>query len=219
MLFGLYLITPVLRVLTVNSSRRLLKYFLVLLVFGTAVVPLLALVSGFNVETKLFAVTGWISYFLLGYYLLESKVRTSRLAVSWLTGFLTTIVGTYAATALISGHTGLYFLDYLTATVFLASTSLFMLLGKVSPTILASRFPRFSRFIQFIGCSTLAIYLLHVMVLEALQKGFFGFHLSLNTLHPIVEIPLITTVALLISLGIVFVLGKIPVVKKLTGLQ
>ena len=81
MLFGLYLITPVLRVVTAYAERKIIKYFLMLWFFGTAIVPLLVLLSGFSVELKLFAVTGWIGYFLLGYYLLETRVRSSTLGI------------------------------------------------------------------------------------------------------------------------------------------
>src|SRR4030065_2376097 len=112
MLFGLYLITPVLRVVTAYAERKIIKYFLMLWFFGTAIVPLLGLLSGFSVELKLFAVTGWIGYFLLGYYLLETRVRSSTLGVLWLAGFLLTIIGTYAVTAVVGGHSGFFFLHY-----------------------------------------------------------------------------------------------------------
>ena len=217
MLFGLYLITPVLRVVTAYAERKIIRYFLMLWFFGTAVVPLLVLVSGFAVELKLFAITGWIGYFLLGYYLLTARVRSSKLYVLFLTGFLWTILGTYAVTALVGGHAGLFFLDYLSASVILASASLFMLLLKVSPSTLETRFSRANRLLQIIGQNTLSIYLLHVMVLESLQKGYFGFQISVNTMNPIVEVPLITIVTLFISLGIVFLLKRIPVMKKLVG--
>jgi surface polysaccharide O-acyltransferase-like enzyme len=215
MLFGLYLITPVLRMVTAHADWRLIRYFCWLLVFGTAVVPLLMLLTGFSVEPKLFAITGWTGYFVLGYYLAELRVRTSKLLFLWLTGFLLTIVCTYAVTALIGGHSSLFFLDYLSAPVFLAASSLFMLLRKVSPSNLEIRFPRASKLIHFIGCNTLVIYLLHVMVLESIQKGYFGLQISVNTMNPIVEIPLITVFTLFICFGIIFVLKRVPVVKKL----
>jgi surface polysaccharide O-acyltransferase-like enzyme len=218
MLTGLYLITPVLRVVTANADRRVLRYFLMVVFFGTGVVPLLVLVSGFTIELKLFTITGWIGYFVLGYYLLTMRVRSWFLYALYLTGFVGTVVGTYAATTLAGGHTGLFFLDYLSsATVILASASLFMLLLKVSPRTLSTRFPRGSKFLNFVGCSTLAIYLLHVMVLESLQKGYFGLQISVNTINPIVEVPLITAVTFLISVAIVFVLKKVPIVKRIIG--
>jgi len=55
------------------------------------------------------------------------------------------------------------------------------------------------------------------MILESFQKGYFGFQISVNTLNPIVEIPLITVMTLFISVGLVFLLKKSPVVKKLIG--
>jgi surface polysaccharide O-acyltransferase-like enzyme len=218
MLAGLYLITPVLRVVTAHSDRRILRYFLMLVFFGTVVVPLLVLVSGYTSELKLFAITGWIGYYVLGYYVLSTRLRSSILYTLYFAGFLGTVVATYAATALVGGHTGLFFLDYLSsATVVLASATLFMLLLKASPEKLSARFPRGSKLLHFIGCSTLAIYLSHVMILEALQRGYFGFQLSVNTLNPIVEIPLITVVTLFLSVGLVFLLKKVPIVKKIIG--
>ena len=55
------------------------------------------------------------------------------------------------------------------------------------------------------------------MVLEAFQKGFFGFTISVNTLNPAIEIPLITGLTLFVCLGIVLPLKKIPFVQKLIG--
>ncbi len=218
MLTGLYLITPVLRVLTANADRRILRYFLILVLFGTGIVPLLILASGYTIELKLFAITGWIGYFVVGYYLLTTRVRKGLLYALYLVGLFGTVVGTYVATLLVGGHTGLFFLDYLgSATVILESAALFMLLLKVSPSALLTRFPRGSKLLHFVGCSTLSIYLLHVMVLESLQRGYFGFQISVNTMNPIVEVPLATVVTFFISMGIVFVLKKIPVVRRVIG--
>jgi hypothetical protein len=55
------------------------------------------------------------------------------------------------------------------------------------------------------------------MIIEALQKGYFGFTLSSNTLNSIIEVPLITVVTLFICLAIIIPLKKIPVVKRLIG--
>jgi hypothetical protein len=55
------------------------------------------------------------------------------------------------------------------------------------------------------------------MVLEALQKGFLGFKISVTTMNPIIEIPLITAVTLLICLAIIVPLKKIPYVRRVIG--
>lgn len=217
MLFGLYLITPVLRVITVHSERKIIRYFLLLWFFGTGIVPLLVLVSGLAFELKLFAVTGWIGYFLLGYYLLSTRFRSSTLVISFLTGVLWTVFGTYVANWFVGGTTGLFFLDYLSISVILASSSLYALLLKSSPGILENRLSRASWIIKSIGQNTLPIYLFHIMILESLQKGYFGFQISLSTMNPVFEIPFVTIVTLFLSLGGILLLKKVPVVKRLIG--
>jgi surface polysaccharide O-acyltransferase-like enzyme len=77
--------------------------------------------------------------------------------------------------------------------------------------------PRLGRLLSLISENTLAIYLFHVMVIESLQLGFFGFTLSSNTLNSIVEVPLISVITLFICLGVIVPLKKIPVVKRLIG--
>jgi hypothetical protein len=54
-------------------------------------------------------------------------------------------------------------------------------------------------------------------VLETLQRGFLGFKISLNTMSPIIEIPLITAVTLFICLAVIVPLKKIPYVKRIIG--
>ena len=219
MLAGLYLITPVLRVVTAHSERRILRYFLLVVFVGTAIVQLLVLVSGFTVELQLFAITGWIGYFVLGYFLLSTRIRSSIMYALYFLGFFGTIIGTYAATALVGGHTGLFFLDYLSVTVILSSAALFLLLLKRSPKRLDSLFPKVSKFIHFVGRSSLVIYLAHVMILESLQKGYFGFQISVNTMNPIIEVPLITVITFAITLAIVFLFGRIPIIRRFIGLN
>jgi hypothetical protein len=55
------------------------------------------------------------------------------------------------------------------------------------------------------------------MILQSLERGYFGFTLSVTTLNPFVEIPLIAVVTLFISVGVIFLLKKIPVVRKIIG--
>lgn len=95
--------------------------------------------------------------------------------------------------------------------------ALFLLLCKVSPITLDLRFPRINKLLSLIGRNTLAIYLLHVMVLESLQKGYLGFKISLTTMDPVFEIPLITALTLLICIAIVYPLKKVPGLKRIVG--
>ena len=70
---------------------------------------------------------------------------------------------------------------------------------------------------HLISINTLPLYLFHVMILESLQNGYFGFTINGNTINSIIGVPLNTVIALFVSLGIIVVLKKIPVVKRLIG--
>jgi surface polysaccharide O-acyltransferase-like enzyme len=119
--------------------------------------------------------------------------------------------------ATIGERFGQFFYDSFSANAIAASVALFLLLSTVQPDKVESRFPRINRLLQQISQNTLPIYLFHVMVMEALQKGYFGFKLSLTTVNPVLEIPLITAVTLFICLGVIIPLKKIPYVKKIIG--
>jgi surface polysaccharide O-acyltransferase-like enzyme len=217
LLVGLYLITPVLRVVVACVDRKTFRFFLILWFLGTAIVPLLGLFSVYRLNINVFLVTGWVGYFLLGAYSLKVRVRSVVLYALLIFGLTWTIIGTYLVVGTIGERFSLFFYDAYSFSMIGASVALFLLLAAVPSNVLQKRFPRGSRVLRLIGQNTIPIYLFHMIVLEALQKGFFGFQISLATMTPVLEVPLITTVTLFICLGVIYPLKKIPLVKKLIG--
>jgi surface polysaccharide O-acyltransferase-like enzyme len=110
-----------------------------------------------------------------------------------------------------------FFFDYLTANVIIGSAALFMILIKLRPDWPGSNHKITSRIAQAISMNTLPIFLFHVIILESFERGFFGFTLSVTTLNPLVEIPLISVLTLFVTLGLVLLMRKVPVLKKLIG--
>jgi hypothetical protein len=53
------------------------------------------------------------------------------------------------------------------------------------------------------------------MIIESIQRGYFGFAINRNTINPIIEVPLLTTITLFSSLAIILLLKKVPYLKKL----
>lgn len=217
LIVGLYLITPVLRMIATYSSWRILTYFVLVWFVGTAVVPLLILFGNYSLNGDVFMMTGWLGYFILGAYLVKVRLRPSILSLILFLSYVFTIFGTYIVIATIGERLSQFFYDSFSANVIMASASLFLLLCVVPPRKIENRFPHANRLVQQISQNTLPIYLFHVMVLEALQKGYFGFKISLTTMNPVLEIPLITAVILLICLGVIIPLKKIPYLKKVIG--
>jgi surface polysaccharide O-acyltransferase-like enzyme len=217
MIIGLYLITPLLRLFVDHAELRVLKYIIVLWFVGVAINPLIGLVVGYEIDTNVFVIAGWVGYFLLGFYLQKERLRSMFLYTIMLLGYLWTIFGTWIVTHNVGGETSYFFYDFLTANVILTSAALFQLLLSVKPEGFTKRFPRGGKLVSLISQYTLPIYLFHVMVLESLERGYFGFKLSVTTLNPFVEIPLITVVTLFISVGVIFLLKRVPLVKKIIG--
>jgi len=90
-------------------------------------------------------------------------------------------------------------------------------MGAVPNRAIETKIPRGAKILKVISENTLPIYLFHIIVLETLQRGVFGFKLSVITINPIIEIPLITVVTLLICLAIIVPLKKLPYIKRIIG--
>ena len=217
LLVGLYLLTPVLRVLVAYIKRRTFSYLMILWFLGTAIVPLLGLFSGYHLNSNVFIITGWLGYYLMGAYSLKTRIRPIILYATLALGFVWTIIGTYIIVGSIGESVSHFFYDASSFSMIGASVALFLLLSAVPSNTLEERFSRGNRVLRLISQNTIPIYLFHVMVLESLQKGFFGFQISLSAMNPVLEIPLITVTTLLICLAVIYPLKKIPIVKRLIG--
>ena len=75
LIMGLYLITPILRIVVAHADRRILRYLIILWFIGVSLIPLFHLISGFTVDDNLFAFGGFIGYFVLGVYLWVCRLK------------------------------------------------------------------------------------------------------------------------------------------------
>jgi len=215
---GLYLITPILRVVIANGSRSIVRYLILLWFIGVAIVPLAQLATGYVLNSLLFVIGGWIGYFVLGTYLQRVKLRSAILYGLVIGGFAWTLFGMWLMNYPFSSlQQGNFFLDYLTANVIIGSAALFMILLKFRPDWPGSNHKVTARISKAISRNTLPIFLFHVIILDSFERGFFGFTLSVTTLNPILEIPLIATLTLFITLGLVLLMRKVPILNKLIG--
>jgi len=218
MLVGLYLFTPILRIVVAHIDRKTFKYLIIVWVLGPLIELSLSLM-GYKLDSNLFMIPWWVGYYMLGIYLLNVQARRSIMLSLLLLGLTLTAVGTYVIAATVGGTLTYFFQEYFSPTMILASVMLFLLLNtvQVSSKPTETRHPKISWLLRKISENTLPIYLLHVMIIESLQRGYFGFTISSNTLNSIIEVPLITVVTLFICLGVIIPLKKIPVLKKVIG--
>ena len=220
-LFGLYLITPLIRVVVAHAEWNVIRYFFLLWLVGTAIVPILNLFVNINPEAtwfknSVFLLTGLVGYFILGAFWSKLRVRPVTLFLMFSMSTLWTVIATYFLVGIMGEMYSQFFLDASSFSVIVASASLFLILASVPKRTIQNRFPRGSQLLKVVGENTL-IYLFHVMILETLEKSYLGFRISVTTLNPIIEIPLVTAVTLLICLAIIVPLKKLPYVKRIIG--
>jgi surface polysaccharide O-acyltransferase-like enzyme len=189
---------------------------------GTGIVTLLTLYSSIGPQAAwfrdvVFLLTGTIGYFILGAYVSKLHFRKSILAVGLISSSFFTIVGTYLITSNLGEAYSQFFLTANSFSVLIASITLFLLMAAVPNQTIEAKFPRGNKVLSIISQNTLPIFLFHMIVLEALQNGYLGFRISLTSMNPIVEIPLVTAVTLLICLAIIVPLKKIPYVGRIIG--
>jgi surface polysaccharide O-acyltransferase-like enzyme len=217
-LFGLYLITPILRAFLVSANQTLIKYFITLWIIGVAILPFFGLLTPFMLNSNVFVIGGFVGYFILGIYLTTLKMRRSTLWILLLLGVVLTAVGTYVLAAT-GGEQIYFFQEYISPTVILASVMLFLLLLTIKPASLQKESSplKHNKLIKLISENTLGIFFIHVIVLESIQNGYFGIALNHNTLNPIIEVPIMTIIVLFASLAIILLLKKIPYMNRLIG--
>ena len=128
LLLGLYLVTPILRVVIAHAERNLIKYLLILWFLGASLLPVIYLVTPYRLDSNVLTFTSYAGYFILGAYLITVQMRRRNLAVLLTLGVALTVLGTYQIAHTIGGPEMWFFQDYLSPTIILASITLFMLL-------------------------------------------------------------------------------------------
>ena len=216
-LVGLYLLTPILRAIIAQADETIIKYFIMLWVVAVAIIPFFRLFTTYELNSNVFTISGYVGFFVLGTYLSTVQIRRSTLLFFTFLGVGLTAIGTYVL-ATTNGGTDMYFFQqYFSPTVILTSVMIFLLLFTIKPssghTVNVSS--KVNKLIKLISQNTLGIFFIHVMIIESIQLGYFGFTISRYTINPIIEIPLITVIVLFSSLAIILLLKKIPYLKRL----
>lgn len=218
LIIGLYFLTPILRAVVSNDSQKILKYLITLWFIGVSVVPVIQLITGYALNDTLFVMGGTIGYFVLGIYLQRIDVRSSILYGLFFASIIFTIMSTWLMRfQFYSIDQNYFFFDYLSVNVILASVTMFIILNKFPADWPQDKHPFLRRVVHAISQNTLSIYLFHLIIMETLQRGYLGFQLSLTTINPIIGVPVITTVTLFITLGLILLMKKVPVLKTIIG--
>ncbi len=223
LLIGLYLLTPLIRVLMAHASLNIVKYALILWFASASIMPLIHLVTPFYLDDNVLTFTGYAGYFILGAFLLT--VKTTRRRLLWLLiglGVALTAINTYAIAATVGGKEMFFFQQYLSPTLILAAAPLFLLLitlqnPQATTTVEKQKPSKTRKLIASISQNSLPIFLFHVIVLESVQNGYLGLAINGNVINSVIGVPIMTVIVLFLTLGVILALKQIPGFKKLLG--
>lgn len=221
MVVGLYLITPILRKLVKTLAPKDWQYLFLLWFLWNGVLPLISyliyLYVGYSVNLgiKIPAIMGYAGYYVLGYFLSQKTFSRSSLKGWWgVLGVSTAAVflGTWTFTEA-AGEFQIILYDYFSVPVILQGAALFILLMQWGKDI-ESQVPRgMKAILSRLGKYSLGMYLVHVLLLTAMEDGGLGFELHGSAFHPAFAIPVTALVSFGVSYGVVELLARIPVLR------
>jgi surface polysaccharide O-acyltransferase-like enzyme len=217
LLIGLYMVTPFLRILVKHMDRRKFRYLLLIWLVGNVAVPFINQFAPFGYNPVMFVITGWVGYYLLGTYLVQTKVTCWKAALGLVAGLGSTIVGAWLLSAAAGVKYVNYFHESLNLTLIVASTSMFLLLTAIPKTKIENINPTLKSALHWISQNTLPIYILHVIIMQTLEIGYLGIAINQCTLNPIIEIPLLAIIVFFLTVAIIYPLKKIPYLKYAIG--
>lgn len=206
-LTGLYLVIPFIRLALKNAPKKLIEIYLILWLIGSTLYPLSDKFLHLPISINNQYFTGLIGYLILGFYISRYKIPSFLVYLLSYFGLLTTIIGTYFLTRQNSGILDEFFFDPVAPNIILYSFGIFLFLKNHYFN---------HRIIRVISRYSLGVYLIHPLIIELLTSGTLGIRLYPSTFTEFIGIPLMSVLVLAISLFMVYIFKKIPILKHLT---
>ncbi|TKI70155.1 hypothetical protein FC756_08615 [Lysinibacillus mangiferihumi] len=212
-LIGIYLLAPVFNIFVNHASKQMIAYVVVLWILFYGGFRYYSYIVS-NEFTLFFPLSEYIGFFILGYYLatfeLSKKWRVGIYMLG-IVGALETILRTNVLTEQ-QGQFTSYAFSYSSPNVIAMSIALFVFVKYWVNRKVASGSYETSRIVKLIGQTSFGVYLVHAMILDKVRPYFF----DENELFvkPLIAIPLQVLIILVLSTIVVWLMQKIPYLKR-----
>ncbi len=218
MLIGLYLITPILKTFVKKSNEKIILYFITLAVIIQFTIPLCNLLinqitgttnllQNFFSKFQLGFVGQYTAYYLLGWYITNINIKKKHRNLLYALGVVGLLITILGPQLLINDTNKIYnnFYSDTSINVMCYSVGVFAFFFY---SLSNKKYKRNSSFIMTLSNLTFGVYLIHPYILYLLGK-------FINTGNALTQVPLNWITATIISFIIVFLMSKIPLLKKL----
>ncbi len=220
MMFGLYLLAPVLGVYTRYASRRNQLYFLAAWALFASILPTLEPLVGIAVfppNAPRYAPINFVGYFILGHLLRDTLMpvpKRTLLAVVFFVAFAFTAAGTYYLSVVRNAGVfdGLLY-EYHAVNVLAMAIAVYLVAKSTHAPALLQRLERRTGSVRLVAACVPGIYLVHAMVIAVLRRGIAGITLSPTSFHPLIGVPFFALLVFVISFAIIAAIRALPVVR------
>ena len=213
-IIGLYMITPLLRLVVQHASESILRYWILLMYLCGLVIPALLKI---DIVDTLFGTTvsyahldflgGYVFYYVIGYYISTRKVKHE--GVVYMIGFLSymlSILATAYLSARNSGTVSVY--ENLSPTIALSSIAMFVFFKE---RVSAWNFSKkWRKRLKKVSEYMFAVYLMHDLILLL----FANWGITIQNYPSILAALFIGATVFLICTGIAHLLGQNKLFKK-----
>ncbi|WP_023639680.1 acyltransferase [Dickeya zeae] len=206
MIMGLYIFTPLIRVVVFNTERKFLLFF----VFMMFAFCSLSDMYNFSIKSNDFLFFGeflyYLPYYICGHLIVRGNPSRSSLhySVIFFSSFVFTCLFCYFLSLILGKENGLYFYNYLSVNVILMSISfMWILKGCRTKYINPEK-------LKFLSEISLGIYLIHPIFVEL----FYYLASRRWMVQSVITIPLISAIVFLCCVISVFFIKKVPYLRR-----
>ncbi len=216
MIIALYLVTPFIRRILPVLQKKDLVYLLVLWIFSNVVLPLVYNYSTFQIGIFIPVVTAYLGFYVLGYYLMKREFTAKEIKIAWLIFIASYLFNVFIVwlDSSMRNHIEPFFLSHHRPGIFIQAVSAFILLEHYA----IKAFARFSekkyKLLAFMGGLTFGIYLVHPLIIELFSGLTAGIYSEAMHLVPILAIPIVSVIVMGISMLIIWIMQRTPILKK-----
>jgi|GEM_PF-288598 len=218
MILGLYLATPILRIYIRHADHKNLTYFLVIWLVTVSVLPVVKRFLGFEIGIDVVITTGFVGFFVLGYYLRNVTLMPGQMMPTLLIIVVALCFTQYATHAFTVKNEGLYdnfFVLNDSLNLIIVTVGLFLFFKSLDYELLFQKIPLLQKIVLYVSTCSLGVYFVHVLIIEELAGGRFGFMLNASSFHPLLSIPAISLLVMALSVIVTMLLKQIPYVRNI----
>jgi surface polysaccharide O-acyltransferase-like enzyme len=217
MLVGIYLLYPIINLFITAAKEEHIRYFLIVWFVVNCLFSIIEILFDWTIGIDQSFFTGYVGYFVLGYYLFNHVFTAKQLKTAYLLGiggFILSVSFPYLCRQLHFENTSSLIESDFTPDILLSEIGLFLWFKNRTYSD-ENTFSK--RFITEINNESFGIYLVHVLLMDIIFSEERSYFDIISGWHPGWFIPIKAIIVLLLSYGVIKLIRLVPYLRKVAG--